>query len=375
MAVRTGSERKQNGTPTVKNLGTAVFKDLQKGGLSRTLRRDMEELYEFYLDEASRERLRNMGRLRRWLSIAVWLVKNLIMRLPPARRLLLLGAFLLLFFNDVSIDTGRVNLTLSMSIFSFAIVLVILMLELKDKLLARDELEAGRAVQLALLPRDNPLLAGWETWLFTRPANDVGGDLVDYLSLPPDGLGLTLGDVSGKGLPAALLMAKLQSTLRALAPECTGLAELGRRVNQILCRDGVPGKFATLLYLRVAPGDGAVRLLNAGHMPPLVLHEGRVHTLPPVAKPLGILPDAEFVEQRMELAQGDLLVAYSDGLSEARSPRGEFFGEERLTALLPGLSGLTAEEAGRRILEEEAAFSGDGHPFDDLSLVVLRRVV
>ncbi|MGC8723902.1 MAG: hypothetical protein ACP5VF_08515 [Acidobacteriota bacterium] len=93
MAVRTGSEGKGNGAPTVKNLGTVVFKDLQKGGLSRTLRRDLEELYEFYLDEASRERLRNMGRLRRWLSIAVWLVKNLIMRLPPARRLLLLAAF------------------------------------------------------------------------------------------------------------------------------------------------------------------------------------------------------------------------------------------------------------------------------------------
>ena len=105
--------------------------------------------------------------------------------------------------------------------------------------------------------------------MYTRPANDVGGDLVDCLDSGGGRVGFALADVAGKALPAALLMAKVQATLRALATDVPSLADLAARTNAILCRDGLPNRFATLVYLDVRDGDGTVRLVNAGHMPPV----------------------------------------------------------------------------------------------------------
>jgi phosphoserine phosphatase RsbU/P len=202
-------------------------------------------------------------------------------------------------------------------------------------------------VQMALMPAPTPGLAGWQIWLFTRPANDVGGDLVDYLRIDGQRASIVLGDVAGKGLPAALLMAKVQATLRALAPEFTSLAEIGTRVNTILHRDGLPNRFATLVYLEVAPTSGRVRVLNAGHMPPFVIRAATASELPRGSFAFGVMANASFQEQSVDLADGDTLVAYSDGVTEAMNAAGDFFGDERLAALLPAVSGLPVA-VGRR---------------------------
>jgi sigma-B regulation protein RsbU (phosphoserine phosphatase) len=228
-------------------------------------------------------------------------------------------------------------------------------------------------VQLALMPERSPVVPGWALWLFTRPANDVGGDLVDSIGLKDGKLGLVLGDVSGKGLGAALLMAKLQATLRAFATEVGSLADLGAHVNRILCRDGLPGRFATLVFLELDPGSGKVKLLNAGHMPPYIVRGEGYESLPSVAPVVGILSEASYVEQSLELASSQLLLVYSDGLTEAVNSKDEFFGEERLQALLAGLGGLSAKAAGERLLTEVARFVGEERFTDDLSLVVIKR--
>jgi len=137
----------------------------------------------------------------------------------------------------VSIDLGVGNINVRS--LGFVILLVILLLELKDKLVATDELAVGRAVQIAMLPRDNPVVSGWEIWLYTHPANEVGGDLVDYIKMDSDRWGIAIGDVAGKGLGAAMLMSKLQATLRALAPGFQELSDLGSEVNRIIYRDGL----------------------------------------------------------------------------------------------------------------------------------------
>jgi hypothetical protein len=338
------------------------------------MHRDFRDLYAYYLDDAQQARLASMGRIKQSLFLCWWFLRGLIVKLPPARRLLLLLAFFLMFQGDFIFRGDRFVLDLKMSFFAFFLMLVILMLELKDKLLAKDELAVGRAVQIALMPAGHPSLAGWDIWLYTQPANDVGGDLVDYLALPDGGVGLALGDVSGKGLGAALLMAKLQSTLRAFATDQAPLDALGRRVNTILCRDGLPGKFATLVYLEVMPGHGLVRLLNAGHMPPLLLGAGTLEKTPPGALPLGIFPEAAYREAPVEVPPGATLVLYSDGLTEAFRAPEEFFGEERLLALLPKLAGVAAEAAGKRIIREVESFLGGERPGDDLSLAILRRL-
>lgn len=354
-------------------LGKTFIDDLFRGDLKRTLSRDLHDLYHFYLDEEARKRITRMGAVHKLFSVSWWLLKSLILKLPPLRRLMLLLSIWLFLMGDITFRGQRLQIDFHFGIVSFVIVLVILMLELKDKLLARDELAVGRAVQLALMPTANPTIEGWEIWLFTRPANDVGGDLVDSILLKDGRLGLVLGDVSGKGLGAALLMAKLQATLRAFATEGDSLADLGGRVNRILCRDGLPGRFATLVFLELDPRSGSIRLLNAGHMPPYVVRDDGVQSLPSVAPVVGILPEASYVEQALDLAPGSMLLIYSDGLTEAMNGKEEFFGEERLYGLLPGLRELSPKAAGERLLVEVARFVGDERYNDDLSLIVIKR--
>ena len=273
-------------------------------GVRKTFTGSLSDLGEFYLTTHRRDRLAGMGRVKRTLFLGLWLLKALFLKLTPPRRLLLVFSFFLMWESGCQLNAGHTRVTFNFPLFAIVLLLFILMLELKDKLLARDELEAGRAVQLALMPDRAPTMSGWDIWLFTRSANDVGGDLVDYLQITDNRLAVVLGDVAGKGLPAALLMAKLQSTIRALASECTSLGELGVRVNHILNRDGLPNRFATLVYLELAPDSGHIRFVNAGHMPPLRLEAGSVEELPRGSIALGIVPKAEFVEQQVELGAG-----------------------------------------------------------------------
>jgi phosphoserine phosphatase RsbU/P len=342
--------------------------------IHRTIKRDMRELYDFYINDERKLRLVGMGRINRWWHISWWLLKELIKKLPPARRLLLIFCLFLFIQSTISFEYKTYSMNFNLTWLAFVLLLVILMLELKDKLLARDELEIGRAVQLSLMPERNPQIPGWDIWLFTKPANDVGGDLVDYLQINEQRWAIILGDVSGKGLGAALLMAKLQATIRALAANYHSLSDMGAQINQILCRDGIVGRFATALYFEVNPDSGIVRLLNTGHMPPILLYNQTIQRTPPVAMPLGAFPDTVFVEQSIDLLPGALLIGYSDGLTDACNEKNEFFGDERLDALLPRLHGMTAEQAVTLIKTEVEQFVGEARASDDFSLVILRKL-
>jgi hypothetical protein len=352
-----------------------LWKDVHRTGLKRTIDRTLLELQEFYLGAHSRDRLLGMGKIRRAIYLVVWLLKSLFLKLSPARRVLLALSFVLMWqATNVEHHGETTQISSHFPFLGIVTLLLILMLELKDKLLAREELEAGHSVQRALMPDPSPTIPGWDVWLFTRSANDVGGDLVDYLPLDDQRYGLALGDVAGKGLPAALLMAKLQSTLRALAADENSLAELGQKMNRILYRDGLPNRFATLVYLDLGAHSGDVRVLNAGHPPPLVLRGTTLEELPNGAMALGMLPDAIFSEQRVNLADGDVLIVFSDGVTEAMNANDEFFGDERLRARLPALARLAAQGIGTGVVAAVDEFVGDRRPHDDLSLVVLRRV-
>jgi len=363
--------RKQADTDT--RLGRTLIDDIRRGDFKRHITRDLKELYLFYLDEDRRLRLARMNRLKRWIFVVGWLAKSLFLRLTPARRVLLLLCVVLFFWTHIRFEVRGASVGIDFRLLAFAGVLIILMLELKDKLLARDELEIGRAVQLALLPQENPVLPGWDIWMYTRPANDVGGDLVDFIPIHKGCLGLVLADVSGKGLGAALLMAKLQATLRAYATECGGLAELGARVNSIFCRDGLPNRFATLVYIEVEAQASVLRILNAGHLPPVRVSDSVFEKLQPAAMPLGIAPGTAYAEQQIDVDPGDLVVVYSDGLTEAQNEKEEFFGDERVERLISELGGLSAKKAGARLLSAVQSYVADAPQSDDLSLLILRR--
>lgn len=344
-------------------------------GWRRQLEQTVAELREFYLAPADRQRLVETKRPWTWLLLGWWLLRALLLKLTPTRRLVLVVALGCLWLSNVQLEIGR-NATVDFDLDSVGQLLLIsvLLLELRDKLLARDELQAGRAVQMALMPEQAPSLHGWDIWMFTRPANDVGGDLVDSLELSPGRVGLVLSDVAGKALPAALLMAKVQSTLRALASDDISLSDLASRTNEILCRDGLPNRFATLVYLDLHSDSGEVHVLNAGHPPPIVVSGSTFHQLQPGNMALGLMPGVTFVEQTAEVKPGDLLVAYSDGVTDALNEAGDFFGEDRLQAVLLALNGVSAREGGLRLLETIDRFTGDRRAHDDLSLIVLKRL-
>lgn len=348
-----------------------IAADVRKRGIRALASGALEELEAFYLRDEARRRLAAMGPVRRVLYRIGWLLKSLLLKLTPTRRILL--AVGLFFLATHRVGIGQ-NVTLDLRGFGAGFVMVVLMLELKDKLVARHELEAGRAVQVALMPETSPSVPGWDLWLCTRPANDVGGDLVDYLQVDADRHGLALGDVAGKALPAALLMVKLQATLRALVPRARTLDELAVAVNEILVRDGLPNRYATLVYLLLSSGSGHVRLLNAGHLPPAVVRRSAViEELPGHSMALGMLPHMSFSEQGVDLAPGDVLVVYSDGVTEAMNAGGGFFGEERLQAALRETAGQSVTVIGQRVLDAVEQFVADAPVHDDLSLVVVKR--
>ena len=358
---------------TLKDDWRAISDDVARRRVGPSVHGALAGIEAFYLTTRDREQLATMGRFKRTVVRLWWLLKSLLLKLTPARRVLLIFGIWFLLAGPGAINVSNGKLSIHTPWLGAATLLTLLMLELKDKLTARDELEAGRQVQLALMPESNPAIPGWDVWLYTRPANDVGGDLVDHLQLDEHRHVVALGDVAGKALPAALLSVKLQATLRALAPQFENLGELGASVNRILFRDGLPTRFASLVHLVLTAGSGRVRLLNAGHMPPLVMRDGAVVATDRGSMVLGIMPDATFSEQIIELGDGETLIVYSDGVTEAMNEAGDFFGDDRLfDAILRG-RGLASAALGAEVLDAVRNFVGEAVPNDDLSLLVLKR--
>ena len=186
-------------------------------------------------------------------------------------------------------------------------------------------------------------------------------------------VGLVLADLSGKGLPAALLMARLQATLLAFVSEVPSLAALASRLHEAFRKRGLENRFATLVYLELEPGSAHIRLVNAGHMPPLVVGPVHVQPLPAGGPALGIPTAATYEEQSVDLFAGQTLVVYSDGVTEALNEGGAFFGDERLRDSLRETAGRTAAEVAHQLLGTVEAFVGEARWHDDVSLLVVRR--
>jgi phosphoserine phosphatase RsbU/P len=239
------------------------------------------------------------------------------------------------------------------------------------------ELEIAREVQEHLFPQRFPVVLGLDYCGHCRPAREVGGDYYDFLGLPDGRLGIAIGDVSGKGVGAALMMASLEASLRALAPVVDDPAELMGRVNSLVHQASATNRFATLFYAQFDPATRRMLYVNAGHNPPLVLRNSagsckvlRLETGGPV---IGLLRH-RYERGVFTLEAGDLLVLFTDGVSESMNARDEEWGEERLIGFAKSCHGLTAVEGMWRILAAARAFAAGAEQHDDMTLVVLRLV-
>jgi len=356
-------------------IGKTLRDDIHQIKMKEDFGTEYRSLKEYYLTEERKKKLESMGKFKRFFIIPWWLLKALFFKLTPFRRILLLIAIVLIMMagdNKISSDNVSINLV-GTAMIGGLILLFILALELKDKLLARTELAEGRAVQKALMPEANPEVAGWDIWLYTKPANDVGGDLLDFLKLSEDKVCISVGDVAGKGLSAALLMAKLQSTIRAIVPDYNSLMELGEKINRIFCRDSLPKLFASLVYIELDVTSGKIKILNAGHLPPLIIRNDIIEKLKITSPALGLIPDTLFNEQTAELHTGEYLIIYSDGLTEALNEEGNFFGENKLVEILTENSNQSSEYLGGKILAEISTFIGKTKIHDDLTIAIIKR--
>jgi steroid delta-isomerase-like uncharacterized protein len=245
--------------------------------------------------------------------------------------------------------------------------------EISERERIEQELQVARRIQHALLPKEVPKLEGWEISPFYGPAREVGGDFYDFLELPNENLGLVVGDATGKGVPAALVMSSARSMLRALAQASDSPGDVLRRANDPLVVDIPPNMFVTCFYAILDPRSGRLVYANAGHdMPYLQRLSGEAEELRARGMPLGLMPGMSYEEKETVLDAGEAALFYSDGLVEAHDPRGDMFGFPRLKALVARHS----EEGslGDLLLEELYSFVGEGwQQEDDITLLTLRR--
>jgi serine phosphatase RsbU (regulator of sigma subunit) len=234
------------------------------------------------------------------------------------------------------------------------------------------ELRLAHLIQQRFLPEGLPQVPGWRVDTVYRPARAVGGDFYDLIELPDGLLGVVVGDVSDKGVPAALVMASIHSILRAEAPRLVAPAAVLERANQLLVAETPVSMFVTCVYAVLDPASGRLRWANAGHDLPLLRTGPEVAPLHATGMPLGMLPGSGYEEKSTEVPPGGMLLFNSDGITEAHGPGREMFGSARLARL--AASRLDGAALIRRVLDELDAFTGpDWEQEDDITLVVLER--
>jgi predicted ester cyclase len=245
--------------------------------------------------------------------------------------------------------------------------------EARERERIEQELRVARRIQQSLLPEGIPELEGWRIAAYYGPAREVGGDFYDFLELEDGRLGLVVGDATGHGMPAALVMATTRGMLRAVVQSLQSPGEVLARVNEALVADIPPSTFVTCFYGVLDPKDGHLSYANAGHNLPCRRHDGDAEELRARGMPLGLIPGMRYEQKETLLASGDSTLFYSDGLVEAHDPQGEMFGFPRLRELVAGHG--EERSLGDFLLKQLYSFVGeDWEQEDDITLVTLRRV-
>jgi len=243
--------------------------------------------------------------------------------------------------------------------------------EMRERERVEQELRVARRIQKASLPKEVPQLEGWQISYLYRPAREVGGDFYDFHLLSDGRLGLVVGDATGKGVPAALVMSTTCGMLRLAAQSYSSPGEMLQRVNEALFPSIPANMFVTCFYAILDPSSGSFTYANAGHDLPYLRRGGDAEELRARGMPLGLMPGMSYEEKETLLQAGDTTLFYSDGLVEAHDPKGEMFGFPRMRALM-------AEHGGERslgdfLIEELYSFTGeDWEQEDDITLLTVR---
>jgi len=236
----------------------------------------------------------------------------------------------------------------------------------------RRELDLAGEIQQSILPRRFPDRDQLDLFATMLPARDVGGDFYDFFALDDRRFGVVIGDVSGKGMPAALFMAVCRTLVKATALSGLDPAACLRRVNDLLLTDNPSDMFVTLFYAIIDLRSGEVTYCNGGHNPPFVIRPGAVETLVVGGTLLGVLDSAQFSEHRLRLGAGDTLLLYTDGVTEAANAADLLYGDERVAGFLAGAAAGSSEQLVRALIGDVARHSEGVAQSDDITLLAMR---
>jgi sigma-B regulation protein RsbU (phosphoserine phosphatase) len=237
------------------------------------------------------------------------------------------------------------------------------------------ELQMAREVQASLLPHATPALPGWEFAARWEPAREVAGDYYDFIPGEKE-LGLVIADVSDKGMPAALFMALTRSIVRASAAQAHSAAESITRANRLICADATNSMFVTLFFARLDPATGDLTYVNAGHNPPWLYNCGmdELMRLTRTGTALGVDEALSFSHRTVQLRPGDIVLLYTDGVTDAINARVEEFGEARLESLVREHRHASAADLMAALEDAVHSFIGATQPMDDITLVAVKRL-
>ena len=234
-----------------------------------------------------------------------------------------------------------------------------------------EQVKVAADIQRRLVPQTAPKAPGLDLASVYVPCYELGGDFLDFIKLPDDNMGLVVADVAGKGVPASLIMASVRAALRAQVDNNYYLYEVIHRVNTMMCHDTDPSEFITLLYGVIDARNHRFTYCNAGHPPAMLLRNGKVTELPGGNMVLGVNPDEEFTQSFVELQSGDVLLLYTDGLTEAMDFENRLFGKERVMEAFAN-GGSSANEISQNVRWAMQRFVGLRDQSDDISMIVAR---
>jgi len=329
--------------------------------------------YGLYSREVDWDALKTETRGQRFLKVTRALFWAMLMKLSPARRVFLLIALVLGLLAVI----GDANRRPLFALLSVGALVFLLALELADRVTMKRDLEIAREIQRWLVPETPPQVPGLDIAFASRPANTVGGDYYDAF-LPKDGrtpsrLLVVVADVAGKSVPAALLMATFQASLRSLAPKAASLNDLVTGLNRYACAHSLGGRrFTTAFFAEIDPATRALTYIRAGHNAPLIRRaSGLLERLEAGDLPLGIEPGTRYEPGVAKLEAGDLLVIFTDGLIEAVNERDQEYGEPSLLELVRTIPTASAEETLRQVMAGVDRFVGSARQHDDVTCLIL----
>jgi len=347
--------------------------------------KDARSSYRLY-SAGMAERTEGQSRFRRAWFVAKTLFWAILEKLTPARRVLLLFALIFLFFPAVGFTfknaAGEVQVSeLDLHVWGGLLMFVVLLLELADRVVMKRDLESAKDIQTWLLPGAPLQIPGYQIAYATRPANTVAGDYYDVILRPgttpdQDRILFVVADVAGKSIPAAMLMATFQASLRTLSDGRASLPEIVAGLNRYACTNSQGGvRFTTAFLAELDATTGNVVYVNAGQNAPILRrNSAAMERLEAGGIPLGMLPDAAYATGSTTLGAGDWLVIFTDGVVEAVNNKGEEYGEPQLIRLLDGAAAATPAEMLNRLLTALDAYVGNTPQHDDITCLLLKRV-